>query len=300
MKKSERKKASYVERINRVLDTIYRDLTQPMKLQDLAVVADLSPFHFHRVFQAMIGETPADFIKRLRLERSLHLMAHGKQKSLTAVALDCGFSCSSDFTRSFKKRYGVAPSKFDLKAWQTNHGNEISSATESSPFQLQRPLPRSNPDHFRVNIRKLPARTVAYIRVDDPYHGDAVVKAAERLVKWAEARQLADGQWLGYQFENPKVTALEDCRYFVAVEVEQRFEPTDEVGKYQFPEMLVAEVAMKGDIYREIRLFQWLYGSWLPRSKYVPADQPSFEVWNGRPFEHGLQHFELSIHLPIR
>lgn len=300
MKKAERTKASYVARINRVLDAIYGDLTQPLKLQDLAVLADLSPFHFHRVFQATIGETPADFIKRLRLERSLHLMAHGKRKSLTTIALDCGFSCSSDFTRSFKQRYGVAPSKFDLKTWQSDHVGDISSATESSPFRLEHPLPRSNPDHFRVNIRKLPARTVAYIRVDDPYHGDAVVKAADRLIKWAEDRQLADGQWLGYQFENPKVTALEDCRYYVAVEVEHPFRPTDEVGKYRFPEMLVAEVSMKGDIYREIRLFQWLYGSWLPRSQYVPADQPSFEAWDGKPFEHGLQHFELSIQLPIR
>ena len=64
--------------------------------------------------------------------------------------------------------------------------------------------------------------------------------------------------------------------------------------------MLVAEVEMKGDIDLEIRLFQWLYGSWLPRSKYVPADQPCFEVWKGRPFECGLKYFDLAIHLPIK
>ncbi|MFO0977834.1 MAG: helix-turn-helix domain-containing protein [Planctomycetaceae bacterium] len=300
MKKTDQKKSNYVERINRVLDAIYSDLTQSFRLQDLAIVADLSPFHFHRVFQAIIGETPADFIKRLRLERALHLMAHGKRKSLTTIAIDCGFSCSSDFTRSFKQRYGVAPSHFDLEEWQSRHSNQISASTEESPFRLERPLPRSNPDRFRVNIRELPARSVAYLRVDDPYHGDAVVRAAERLVKWAEERGLAEGQWLGYQFENPNVTALEDCHYHVAVEVEHRFQPQGEIGRYRFPSMLVADVPMKGDIYREIRLFRWLYGSWLPRSNYVPADLPSFEAWNGKPFEHGLQHFELSVQLPIR
>lgn len=300
MKTKDRTKDGYIERINRVLDAIHSDVTRPLRLQDLASIADLSPFHFHRIFQAMIGDTPADFIKRLRLERSLSLICYGKQKSLTSIAMDCGFSSSSDFTRSFKQRYGVAPSRFDVKGWQSKNSELGSLVTDSSPFQLLGPLPRSNPDQFRVNIRQLPARTVAYIRVSDPYHGDGVVKAAERLLKWAEERQLADGQWLGYQFENPKVTALEDCHYYVAVEVEQRFQPAGEIGRYRFPAMLVAEVAMKGDIYREIRLFQWLYGSWLPRSRYVPADQPSLEAWKGKPFEHGLQHFELSVQLPIR
>jgi len=300
MKTTDRTKDGYIERINRVLDAIHSDVTRPLRLQDLAAIADLSPFHFHRIFQAMIGDTPADFIKRLRLERSLSLMCYGKPKSLTSIALDCGFSSSSDFTRSFKQRYGVAPSRFDVKAWQLKNSESGRLVTDSSPFRLQGPLPRSNPDHFRVSIRQLPARTVAYIRVSDPYHGDGVVKAAERLLKWAEERQFADGQWLGYQFENPKVTALEDCHYYVAVEVEQRFQPAGEIGRYRFPAMLVAEVAMKGDIYCEIRLFQWLYGSWLPRSRYVPDDQPLFEAWKGKPFQHGFQHFELSVQLPIR
>jgi DNA gyrase inhibitor GyrI len=64
--------------------------------------------------------------------------------------------------------------------------------------------------------------------------------------------------------------------------------------------MTVAEVEMKGRIELEIRLLQWLYGSWLPRSKYVPADQPCFEAWRGKPFSHGFEHFELSIQLPIK
>lgn len=248
----------------------------------------------------MVGETPNEFVKRLRLEKSLQLMSFGKEKSLTAIALDCGFSSSSDFTRSFKLRYGVAPSKFDLTAWRDEHAKRIESATVESPFQLKKSRSRANPDQFRVRIRELPERKVAYIRVSNPYHGDGVVQAANRLMAWADARLLGHGQWLGYQFENPNVTSLEHCHYCVAVEVENGFKPGGEIGLYRFPPMLVAEVEMKGDIHLEIRLLQWLYGSWLPRSKYVPDDQPSFEAWLGRPFEHGLKHFELNVHLPIK
>jgi hypothetical protein len=67
-----------------------------------------------------------------------------------------------------------------------------------------------NPDGFRVRIRNLPARTVAYIRVLDPYRGDTVVAATQRQISWAERHALADGQWLGYQWEKPEITALEN------------------------------------------------------------------------------------------
>jgi AraC family transcriptional regulator len=60
------------------------------------------------------------FVKRLRLERALYLMSHAPNRSLTDVALDCGFSSSSDFSRSFKQCYGAAPSVFDLDTFRNS------------------------------------------------------------------------------------------------------------------------------------------------------------------------------------
>jgi AraC-like DNA-binding protein len=47
------------------------------------------------------------------------------------------------------------------------------------------------------------------------------------------------------------------------------------------------------------RALDWLYRTWLPESGYVPADQPAFEAWIGRPFAHGMQHFELHVQVPV-
>jgi len=150
-----------------------------------------------------------------------------------------------------------------------------------------------------VKIRQLPSRTVAYIRVANPYQGDAVVNAARRLVTWAERHSLADGQWLGYQWENPELVPLEQCRYHVAVEA-NRFTPQGEIGRYRFPPMTVAQVELRGGIDLELRALQWLFGAWLPRSGYVPDDHPCFEAWIGRPFAHGMEHFELHAQVPIK
>jgi AraC family transcriptional regulator len=292
---------TYLERINRAIDHVVAHLDQPLRLSALSRAAKLSPFHFHRVFQAVVGQTPAEFVKRLRLEKALGLMAGRRAGSLTSIALASGFASSSDFSRCFKQRYGVPPREFDLKHWRQEHANELEALVQQAvQGQYLKHLPaRHNPDKFTVSLRELPARSVAYIRVARPYQGDGVMRACERLVAWAERQGLADGQWLGYQWDNPEITALEDCRYYVAVEAE-RFTSRGEIGRYRFPAMTVAEVEIRGGIDLELRALQWLYGTWLPRSGYVPDDQPGFEAWIGRPFGKGTEEFELDIQLPVR
>jgi AraC family transcriptional regulator len=293
--------ATYVQRVNLAIDHIVAHLDGPLRLRDMARVAMLSPFHFHRVFQALVGSTPSDFAKRLRLEKALRLMSHNRSTSLTTIALACGFSSSSDFSRCFKQHFGVPPSAFDIRAWREAHGDKLNAIVEPATElpHIDRLPPRQNPDSFRVKIRDLPSRTVAYIRVDKPYRGNGVLRAVESLLAWAERNSFADGQWLGYQWDDPEITSLDDCRYYVAVEADP-FTPKGAVGRYHFPPMTVAQVAVRAGIDLELRALRWLYGSWLPRSGYVPDDHPSFEAWIGRPFAHGTEFFELLVQLPIR
>ena len=100
-------------------------------------------------------------------------------------------------------------------------------------------------------------------------------------------------------WEEPEIVALKDCRYDVALVVDD-VEPAGEIGRFEFPPMRVAEVRLSGGIELEARAIDWLYKTWLPRSGFVPDDQPAFEAWIGRPFAHGSTHFELACQLPVR
>lgn len=290
--------ATYIERVNLAIDRINGRLDQPIRLRDLARAAMLSPHHFHRVFQALVGETPADFVKRLRLEKALGMMSLARPPSLTRIALACGFSSSADFSRCFKQKFGIPPSAFDIKMWRRTHNDALEASVKTSPFLAKLPA-RSNPDSFQVRIRDLPARTVAYIRVTRPFEGDRVIKAVRRLETWAERHGFADNQWLGYQWEDPEVTALADCAYYTAI-VAERFEPRGEIGRHRFPPMQVAQIEIRGDVELELRALQWYYGVWLPRSGFVPDDQPGFEAFCGRPFAHGMTYFELYAQMPVK
>lgn len=290
--------ATYIERVNLAIDRINGKLDEPIRLDDLARAAMLSPYHFHRVFQAIVGETPAEFVRRLRLEKALRLMALARPPLLSQIAMACGFASPADFSRSFKQKFGLPPSVFDIHARRALHAEALEPRLPSGDhIQV---LPDSeNPDAFQVQIRDIPTREVAYIRVANPYRGDAVFRAAKRLEAWAERRGLADGQWLGYQWDHPEITELENCSYYIAVEAEG-FRYRGEVGHYRLPPMKVAEVEIRGGIDLELRALRWFYGSWLPRSGFVPDDQPGFEAFMGRPFAHGTEYFELHAQMPIR
>lgn len=58
-------------------------------------------------------------------------------------------------------------------------------------------------------------------------------------------------------------------------------------------------LSLAGPIELELRAIDWLYSTYLPRSGYVPAEQPLFEAWDGEPFAHGTSHFTLRLQLAV-
>lgn len=291
----------YERRINRAIDHVTGNLASSLKLDDVARVAGFSPHHFHRIFRALMGETLANFVKRVRLERAVSLLSHQPDRSLTDVALATGFSSSSDFSRCFRAQYGVPPRAFDVEVFRQHRraqGLGMLEAPESGR-RLTRLPKGDNPDGFEVEIRQLPARRVAYVRAHRPYEGDGVKEAFARLLAWADARGLADGQWLGYQWDDPDIVPLAKCRYDIGLEIPDALDVGDDISITHFPAMRVAEVPMAGGVELELRALDWLYTTWLPSSGYVPDHQPGFEAFDGRPFAHGETHFELRIHIPV-
>jgi AraC family transcriptional regulator len=83
------------------------------------------------------------------------------------------------------------------------------------------------------------------------------------------------------------------------VEVPATAEADGEVSVTTFGASLVAEIEIAGSVELELRALDWLYLTWLPGSGYAPAHQPAFEAFNGRPFAHGTEHFELRVQLPL-
>lgn len=119
----------YRRRINRVMDFVERHLDEPLPLERLADVATFSRYHFHRIFTAHVGETPGQFVQRLRVERAALLLAANPARTVLEVALEVGFGDPAAFSRAFARLYGASPTAYrrerrNLGTALRNHGTE--------------------------------------------------------------------------------------------------------------------------------------------------------------------------------
>lgn len=106
-----------------VRDLLRDCLDEPLSLDDLSVEARLSPWHLLRSFRQAFGETPHDFLTRLRLERARHLLTV-TSRSVTEICFDVGFSSLGSFSSLFRRRVGLSPAEFRrrVRAWVTVPG----------------------------------------------------------------------------------------------------------------------------------------------------------------------------------
>jgi AraC family transcriptional regulator len=94
--------------LKRVQEFINQHLDQPLVLADLASQAELSEFHFARMFKHSTGQAPHQYVMQVRLQQAEKLLRNTLMP-LTQIALDCGFSSASHFSNRFKAFYGYSP-----------------------------------------------------------------------------------------------------------------------------------------------------------------------------------------------
>lgn len=92
-------------------DYMHDTLTEPTRLSDMAAVACLSDYHFLRTFKAVFGESPYQYVLRLRLQKAVDLLRYGSL-SIGEIAIICGFDEVQAFTKLFRKQHGLGPMRF--------------------------------------------------------------------------------------------------------------------------------------------------------------------------------------------
>ncbi len=96
---------------NRVADYIEEHLNENIALQELAAIAQLSPYHFARAFKQSFGTPPHRYHMSRRMERA-KTMLEVPARTVTEVGLMLGFAETSSFTTSFRRSVGVTPSDY--------------------------------------------------------------------------------------------------------------------------------------------------------------------------------------------
>jgi AraC family transcriptional regulator len=102
--------AAHARRIRSAIELMSEGIAKRISLTSISREVGMSPFHFARTFSSMVGLSPHQYLLWLRLHRSAMMLRQGA--SVTTAALSCGFDNLGHFSRSFRHRFGVNPSKY--------------------------------------------------------------------------------------------------------------------------------------------------------------------------------------------
>jgi AraC family transcriptional regulator len=306
-----------VARVNRVMDYIRANLNGDLSLQALARVANFSPYHFHRTFRGVTGETVNGFIRRVRVETAAAKLVTNPALAITRVAVDCGFSSCSSFAREFRANFGMSASQFregGFAAWskireaERKEGQAPRNGGKDAGFVPLYPQTHPNEDRRRsamkmkVEVKEMPELHVAYARHVGPYPG--IAEAINRIWKWASARRLLDSPktlLLGVYHDNPEITEPAKLRSSACVTVPQGTKVDGEVGTMTIPggRFAVAHCEITIDEYG--KAWDKVIGEWIPQNGYQPDDdRMCYEIYLNDPDAHPEKKHIVDICEPVK
>lgn len=290
---------TYRERMLRVLVHIQDHLDETLALEDLAGLAHFSPYHFHRIFQGMLGESLMAHVRRLRLERAAARLKHGDQP-VTRIAFEAGYETHEAFTRAFHAMFGESPTRFRELHQPLPMPDVPSGVHYQPPGGLHDFTPsRSGGSAMQAEIRKLNQMRIAFVRHVGPYK--EVGPTWGKLCAWAGRRRLFGPQTvlLGVCHDDPEVTPPDKVRYDASIIVDDRVQPEGDVGVQTIPAGDYAVTMHHGPYDRLGQTYAALCGQWIPQQGREMRSAPSLEFYKNDPNRTPPEELLTEICVPL-
>ena len=299
---------SNLVRINQALYFIEQNLDKDLSLNVLARITCYSPFHFHRIFTAICGETPHEFVIRKRIEKIGWIMLKQKHIPIKEFAYQYGFQNASSFSRAFKKYYGMSATEFRKQSTSVfnkvvrKHNSKIGkeSVSVEKYFYNTEKVKEWMSGRTEVRTQFLDQQHLVYIRSQGSF--DLADLAFERLRDWARAKGLLSQndkrKWSLVIHDNPAITEVSKMSHSACLKVDEDLDFGEEMGVMRIP----AGLFLVGTFEIPDEEFEMAWGGvglCLVERGYRLRDGHLFEIFHtDSVFQKGARH-PVDICMPI-
>ena len=282
-----------------MIDYIYLHLDEPLDLNRLAEVACVSPYHWHRVYRGLTGESLATTVRRLRLHRAAGELLYS-ERSIADIAKRCGYPQVPSFSRAFADEYGEPPGRFRETGHESyRFGNcltEVDPLTNHSSFYSTEGAETMHD----VSIETLD--TIELIGASHAGDYMNIGQSFDKLYGWLGQNQLFGPglRGIGVYMDDPEVVPTEQLRSLAAV---------TSPDMASWPESSWAQMTLNGGEYAVLthrgpyaelhKAYRWFYSEWLPQSGRQPANAPPFEEYLNNPREVAPSALLTRICIPL-
>jgi len=291
----------YLGAVHRVLQHLTTRLDDSADLAELASIAHLSPFHFHRVFRGMVGETPLELLRRLRLERAAHALRTTTQP-VTTIAFAAGYETHESFTRAFRVAFGEAPSTF-----RTNpRGHPLLAAPCGVHFDTAEVkaafVPRdTGGEGMEIHLEVLPALRLATVVHIGPFN--QIGAAFERLGAIAAREGLfahPGAMMVATYDEDPEGKPVEDLRSRAGITIPDGVPLPDGLVEQRIAAGAYACFTHVGGYELLGDVWSRFMGEALPASAYELMPGPALEIYRTDMRTTPKEAWRTDILVPVR
>ena len=278
----------YYKVIEEVLDYIEQHIEEPMDLSFIAKEHHMSKYYFHRLFTAVMGVAPNQYLLSRRLNHSLGLILHS-DLSLTEIAYQLNFGNQASFIRAFKKQYEATPGQIRRK---------------ESDLQ-EKPVPMVVPREFKnlggnmitdfdlVMLGPLSLKGIAF-EVD---LGEADYKSHIRH------QSMRLGQNMDKPSKLPKYMVYSNCqpgsskfKALVGIEAKYQNESADtDVFQIDLPPIYCAKFRYEGDLLEISQIFTSDFAHMIKLTQMNPEDNPIELIQVFDPDDEDYSHYHILV-----
>ncbi|MBY0572927.1 MAG: AraC family transcriptional regulator [Undibacterium sp.] len=282
----------YEKRFSRVIAYLHNNLAQELDLNQLADIACMSPYHWHRIYSSYFAESIVATVKRLRLQKAADLLAKTKLK-IGYIGELSGYPNLQSFTRIFSSVYGMPPARYRLHGSHTQFelSTDLNMSTE-----------RRNLAMFPVQIQQSSGHTLLGVAHQGAYMG--ISQAFDHLSGLVATRRLyqAGAHLIGVYVDDPSRVAQEDLRSYACITVTPEIQISHALSPLHAVFIVAGKYAVlryQGPYSDMQAAYQWLFGVWLPNSGEEAADSPAFEDYINNPRDTLPPDLLTDIYLPL-
>lgn len=274
----------YQKCVNAVVDYINLHLGEEIDLKSLAKISHFSPFYFHRIMKAFLGEPVGTFIVRTRTETAARLLRY-TDLPIADIAYRIGYSSSSSLSKVFKQFYGISPLEY------RNNKN----------FVIMKPAIIHSELKLKREIKELPVRNMIYIRLFGDYKLNDYCGTWMRLQQFVQEEKLPMGEVMPYCIfhDDPKVTPIEKLRTDVCMVMPAAVTPKGNIGFKQLPAGRYAIFLYKGSYEHLQSVYDTIYGKYIPEMECTFRDEASAERYLNHPADTAPDELLTEIYIPI-
>lgn len=296
----------HLHRISRAFLFIEAHIRESITLSEVAQSAFYAPFHFHRVFREVTGESLNAYVNRRRLEHCASQLLNHPDLPVIEVSEAFGYSQLSAFGRSFKKHFGLSPTAFRKQAPSKFSKIRIVEGKNGTPVTAFEPYFRSITNilnflkmNATIQVKEVPSKHVSYVT-----HVGLMnqTEGYNKIIQWARPKGFMDLPGLtmtGIYLDSAKVTAPEKIRVNIGIVLP---EPVPEEKGIHYLHLNPGKCAV-GSFELSMSEFEKAWVSmfvWVNEQGYQVRNLPPFELYYNDYREHPENKSIVDICVPIQ